>query len=178
MGSDCDFFQWVDTPPGRSISSSASRARNDENAHMVPAKRKVRLRPAPRELHLTFGQFPEDKDEAARECFCKIPGIRRTVVKEGANKGRIFWKCSKYEGGCQFFEWDDEPPRGTQASTGVGFGGTSRQNSVVGSTVLTNTASGGGTTGECYKCHQVGHWANCELILSAGGSADRRSLSQ
>ena len=41
-----------------------------------------------------------------------------TVFKEGANKGRKFWKCGNGEGSaCKFWEWDDEAPRnyGTDA---------------------------------------------------------------
>jgi DNA topoisomerase-3 len=34
------------------------------------------------------------------------------VFKEGANKGRKFWKCGKGDGSaCKFWEWDDEAPR-------------------------------------------------------------------
>jgi DNA topoisomerase-3 len=34
-----------------------------------------------------------------------------TVFKEGANKGRKFWKCASDGMTCKFWEWDDEPPR-------------------------------------------------------------------
>jgi hypothetical protein len=49
---------------------------------------------------------------------CGQPAIERRVTKEGANKGRLFYKCSvdynKDGTGCGFFEFQDELPA-TQA---------------------------------------------------------------
>jgi GRF zinc finger len=75
-------------------------------------------------------------------------------VKEGANKGRKFWKCSKSEESqCKFFEWDDQPP-----AMGPTFGSSGRQVSAQA------PGAAASATGECYKCHQPGHWANGECI--------------
>ena len=45
-------------------------------------------------------------------CECNVPVAEKTVVKEGPNKGRIFWKCGKGDE-CPFFEWADGPSNNT-----------------------------------------------------------------
>ena len=41
-------------------------------------------------------------------CDCNTPAVERTVQKEGANKGRNFWKCGGGpEKDCDFFAWAD-----------------------------------------------------------------------
>lgn len=71
----------------------------------------------------TYGQdLPSRKFTAqstsAPLCVCGQPAIERRVTKEGANKGRLFYKCSvdynKDGTGCGFFEFQDELPA-TQA---------------------------------------------------------------
>ena len=45
-------------------------------------------------------------------CFCGLPARQFTVQKEGPNKGRVFYKCSRPTEGlepqCSFFQWADE----------------------------------------------------------------------
>ncbi|KAJ2488277.1 DNA topoisomerase 3-alpha [Coemansia sp. RSA 2050] len=42
-------------------------------------------------------------------CNCQIPASRLVTVKDGPNKGRPFFKCSKgATGGCGYFEWQDQ----------------------------------------------------------------------
>jgi DNA topoisomerase-3 len=44
-------------------------------------------------------------------CDCQIPSKLFTVAKEGPNKGRPFYGCSKPRGeSCKFFQWGDQPP--------------------------------------------------------------------
>ncbi|KAG8819991.1 DNA topoisomerase [Serendipita sp. 399] len=129
-GKDCEFFQWVDTPPSRPPTTAA----------------KVPKEPGSRAAITGTKRKPSDDNEDARQCRCKKDAIERTVTKEGQNKGRTFWKCSNPEDSqCKFFEWGDEPPGGSKLSAAV-FGESTRQNSA--------------TTGECYKCHQPGHWSS------------------
>ncbi|RZC37038.1 DNA topoisomerase 3-alpha [Asbolus verrucosus] len=43
------------------------------------------------------------------KCNCDLPAARRVVAKDGPNKGRPFYCCSKpREQGCGFFQWADE----------------------------------------------------------------------
>ncbi|KAF4597991.1 DNA topoisomerase [Pleurotus pulmonarius] len=100
----CGFFEWTgDRVPVGSVDSDTSKT--------VPTKRAFSLN--------------ETNTGPARTCKCNVDGTRLTVVKEGPNQGRKFWKCA--EGVCDFFEFDDEPPRtearGFSAQNGAGGGG-------------------------------------------------------
>lgn len=45
----------------------------------------------------------------AVQCNCNVPATRRTVSKEGPNKGRPFYCCAKpMAQSCGFFKWADE----------------------------------------------------------------------
>ncbi|GAA5979660.1 hypothetical protein JCM5350_003800 [Sporobolomyces pararoseus] len=51
--------------------------------------------------------YQNDNSEAPT-CQCQLPAVSRIVAKEGANKGRSFWSCSKRQDeSCGFFEWGD-----------------------------------------------------------------------
>ena len=42
-------------------------------------------------------------------CYCKLPSVSREVKKDGANKGKVFYTCSKYyDDKCKYFVWKDE----------------------------------------------------------------------
>jgi len=87
----------------------------------------------------------------ARQCRCKEDAVQRTVTKEGANKGRLFWGCAKgKDEGCHFFEWDDEPTK----------------TPVLGSSMLTLTVSHNDphSSGKCFKASN-----NQDCILLADG---------
>ena len=52
----------------------------------------------------------ESKESPATSCLCSLPATRRTVSKDGPNKGKQFWGCSKdfnAPDNCKFFEWAD-----------------------------------------------------------------------
>lgn len=38
-------------------------------------------------------------------CFCNLKAISRSVLKDGPNKGRVFYCCSDRSKPCAFFEW-------------------------------------------------------------------------
>jgi hypothetical protein len=46
------------------------------------------------------------------KCTCNIDAVKRTVVKEGPNKGREFWTCNNFDQTkkCKFFQWADQAP--------------------------------------------------------------------
>ena len=81
----------------------------------------------------------------------------RTVFKEGANKGRKFWKCANGEGpACIFWEWDDRPPRNYGSIDDVGDAG-AKSFSI--SSPNRNSASGGADV--CFKAR---------FLLNSGNS--------
>jgi len=42
-------------------------------------------------------------------CDCGVASVARVVKKEGPNKGKPFFGCATFPGGCSFFEWDSNP---------------------------------------------------------------------
>ncbi|XP_053693949.1 DNA topoisomerase 3-alpha [Sabethes cyaneus] len=62
-------------------------------------------------------------------CRCSIPARELTVKKEGPNKGRPFFGCSKAQNEqCGFFQWADEnnPPQNSNSGPGTTWGSQSR----------------------------------------------------
>lgn len=53
----------------------------------------------------------DDSDSDEDVPFCRCDDIakaqKRTVSKDTPNKGRMFWGCSRFPGGCNFFKWVD-----------------------------------------------------------------------
>ncbi|KAG2148661.1 DNA topoisomerase [Suillus bovinus] len=95
VGEGCGFFKWCDDGP---VGMPANPM------PLVPAKRAL--------------ASERSVDTVGRQCQCREDAARRTVTKEGPNKGRIFWGCSKgKDAGCDFFEWDDELPKPKSAAT-------------------------------------------------------------
>ncbi|XP_077979907.1 DNA topoisomerase 3-alpha-like [Glandiceps talaboti] len=109
-GGGCDFFVWAesdtdDAPSGGGTGSSFGTARTNVSAS-------------------SEGQRPSANVWGEVVCRCNQPAVKRTVQKEGANKGREFWTCPKSrDSQCGFFEWVDAA--GTSTSTSTGFGGNS-----------------------------------------------------
>lgn len=64
-------------------------------------------------------QYASSTNSTGIKCQCDIPAGERTVVKEGANKGRKFWKCGNGDQ-CNFFEWMDGPSQ--QKSSAISSG--------------------------------------------------------
>ncbi|KAF9050298.1 DNA topoisomerase [Panaeolus papilionaceus] len=141
----CHFFMFVENTPmvvatpytvNTATNASTTYTGYDTNrtasTSSIPAKRPVE----------SVVENPAGNLE--RLCLCGEDSISRITQKEGANKGRMFWKCGK--GACNFFSWDDEPAKPTPSAN-------SRP----------NTGGGGGSsTDTCYKCNGTGHWAaNC-----------------
>ncbi|KAG7553551.1 hypothetical protein FFLO_03058 [Filobasidium floriforme] len=63
--------------------------------------------PAPKRPR-TSGANTDNTGGTAPDCQCGAPAKQLVVRREGANKGRPFWTCSKgQDEGCGFFEWAD-----------------------------------------------------------------------
>ena len=85
-------------------------------------------------------------------CGCQMPSIIRTVNKEGANKGRTFFTCSKPQGAqCGFFSFcDDSSSSNNRGSAG---GGGFRASGGGGAVAPSNPGI------ICSRCRGEGHWA-------------------
>ncbi|WVO16515.1 hypothetical protein L204_104193 [Cryptococcus depauperatus] len=102
-----------------------------------------------------------DKDDSEHvECKCGLEAVIATVSKDGTNKGRKFWACpNNPKARCGFFQWQDDPNANFSNFGSKVCGGERRE---------------GGPMGECYKCHQAGHWAsNCPKDSNGEGSSYR-----
>ncbi|KAJ6498951.1 hypothetical protein C8R45DRAFT_864161, partial [Mycena sanguinolenta] len=142
----CTFFSWVDDAPV----ASGSRA--------IPAKRSY-----------SEQQDSGDGGRPVRKCKCNLTAVQRTVRKEGANQGRIFWKCPNVQGAeCGTFEWDDEPSQSSNnRAPASSFGAAGGSGSF-----------GAGRSREqdvCYKCNLSGHWASA--CPNGEGSATKKARS-
>jgi hypothetical protein len=99
---------------------------------------------------------PSNSQSSERTCKCQLPAVSRIVAKEGVNKGKEFFVCSKgMSDKCSFFEWaDDKTVSNTNMNSNNNYKsynnkGTSGGNSYTNSSTVT-----------CFKCKQTGHWAN------------------
>ncbi|XP_048575676.1 DNA topoisomerase 3-alpha isoform X2 [Nematostella vectensis] len=137
----CDFFLWADangplpsTPrPTLWSSTNGSSSWNDSG----------------------FGGSGGNSQSIGDElvCNCRQPAVSRTVNKDGPNKGRPFYSCSKPIGqSCGFFKWADQDEDGTGRgmSRGGSRGGT-------GGAARGGAGGGGRKRKRCGNCHQEGH---------------------
>ena len=54
------------------------------------------------------------RSTAKPKCECELFATKKTVSKNGPNKGRKFWTCTRVSGKCSFFQWaeaEEEPPK-------------------------------------------------------------------
>lgn len=87
---------------------------------------------------------PSSDSREEMRCGCNLEANRKTVAKEGPNKGRVFWCCSKVAKAaqCKFFKWADEMSH--DFAPVAGPSGTART----------------GSDQVCFKCGESGHWSN------------------
>ncbi|CAN8063132.1 unnamed protein product [Agarophyton chilense] len=112
----CKYFRVLPstTAPNRSIHNN--RALNE--AFEGGGVRKSN--PTQRRKNLENSLFRADDSEVGNipKCRCGSVAARRTVRKEGRNKGKIFFACQKPVGQqCGFFEWDNHPDHPNQGQS-------------------------------------------------------------
>jgi DNA topoisomerase-3 len=83
------------------------------------------------------------------KCSCGLIAILKTVSKDGPNKGKGFWMCSKVSNTkCSFFEWADE--NAVTANNTYSRQETSRKPAT-----RKTTTKKKGSASKCYKCGKV-----------------------
>ncbi|KAH8929181.1 prokaryotic type I DNA topoisomerase [Atractiella rhizophila] len=117
-------------------------------------------------------------DADAPPCQCGIASVERTVVKEGPNKGRVFFRCANGESGCKFFHWADgvgnntkrpsdsqEEGRSKRARTDAGGdAGTVRCQCGLEAVLLTVAKEGPNMGRQFYKCSKLSDAAKCSFF--------------
>ncbi|XP_053327854.1 DNA topoisomerase 3-alpha [Spea bombifrons] len=156
-GGACNFFLWADEEGGASRGAPAgpSSGGRPSGAFSSPMAAGDGFR--------SGGTAGDSGGEAT--CMCNQAAVTRTVLKDGANKGRQFHTCAKpREQQCGFFQWADENVApGPSTSFPNAFGGSA--NPQRGSGAKNKRPDYGssdrGPTAKkqrtCGICHQPGH---------------------
>lgn len=145
--SKCNFFLWADEA-GTSDTGGAGRNSNF-NSDTGGGGRSNYNRGNDSGFPASQSQRGRSNDGDIPCCQCGIPGKSLTVQKEGPNKGRQFYGCSKPRGeGCNFFQWADENS-GTSSGYGGGGGGKKRGSN--------STDTGVKKARKCGLCGVEGH---------------------
>ncbi|CAG0915750.1 unnamed protein product [Notodromas monacha] len=179
-GTDCNFFSWEDAvsaprdrPTGSTISFPAPQLNGSNSSFGVNSG----------------GSFsnPGSWDGPSNDvqeymCDCNVVARKFTVNKEGPNKGREFYVCSKNQGDagrCSFFLWADSNPSSVAPTIPRNTGsferpirsrGTSR-----GRARGRGTGAGRGAPGgrKCGICGNTGHnRKNCPNRFDGTGNED------
>jgi hypothetical protein len=91
----CDYFMWKDE-------SDKKRGQNIE-----PTIKHEKLEELEEEQQ--DEKYYKQQQKMGSMCYCKLSSVSREVKKDGPNKGKIFYTCSKYfDDKCKYFVWKDE----------------------------------------------------------------------
>lgn len=124
----------------RSNGQAASANRTSDRQSLPPAPVYNQGPPPPRPPAPGRSRSsPSDAQDGsnAPQCRCEEPAVKRTVMKEGANKGKQFWSCSKPQSdGCGFFDWVVEGAQSNYSSAQAsGSRNTSWQSNATGTSI-------------------------------------------
>ncbi|XP_032669264.1 DNA topoisomerase 3-alpha isoform X2 [Odontomachus brunneus] len=110
QGNGCDFFLWASNSEESQMSDHFNRltGRSNRSAESIGHSSRVTS-------NVDWGNSALSNDVM---CQCNQPARKLTVHKEGPNKGRQFYGCSKsMNSGCNFFKWADENTDWNNSST-------------------------------------------------------------
>ncbi|KAJ1973331.1 DNA topoisomerase 3-alpha, partial [Dimargaris verticillata] len=147
METRCDFFQWANEPSRSNDHVPLSGAALD-----------------------SFQDHIHKANQATNrvQCNCGLLATAAVTQKEGPNQGRTYYKCCKTYQKCNFFQWADEAPSGSNTvppTSGIASYGNGSGSSASSSAALRNNGSSGGANSDwtanatCYICQQMGHIA-------------------
>ncbi|KAK6171091.1 hypothetical protein SNE40_019350 [Patella caerulea] len=148
-GTGCNFFLWAD----ENTTTVNSNTTNNNN-YTLNRQDNYSNRPPPQ-----ANQWNNSSGDNV-QCPCGLPAKSLTVQKDGPNKGRPFYGCSKPRvESCGFFQWGDQPSDGG-GGMGRGNGGGARNNQTGYKRqggAGPQTDGGGVKKRKCGICHVEGH---------------------
>jgi hypothetical protein len=101
----CDYFMWKDE-------SDKKRGQYIKPNEEPIKKLTEELIEEPEEKELKQDhdeKYYKQQQKMGLMCYCKLPSVSREVKKDGSNKGKIFYTCSRYfDDKCKYFVWKDE----------------------------------------------------------------------
>ena len=114
----CSYFMWKDESDNKIKNSNKN---SNKNIKKVESTEEMPLEPIKEPIKEQFKEPIEEQKENNNQedykklqkkglmCYCKLPSVSREVKKDGANKGKVFYTCSKYyDDKCKYFVWKDE----------------------------------------------------------------------
>jgi len=90
----CDYFMWKeDSSPIINIVAEVTKINND-NINANDTNNNVN------------DKYCKQQQKLGLMCNCKLPSVLREVKKDGPNKGKMFYTCSKnFDDKCKYFVW-------------------------------------------------------------------------
>ncbi|KAK9765124.1 DNA topoisomerase, variant 3 [Basidiobolus ranarum] len=180
QGQGCDFFQWSDEVPSLptvTVSSERADAFNhgtEDNGFWS----------------MLTNQFDSDMSSDTPnpnkpKCGCGLLGVMKTVSKDGPNKGKRFFTCTKSIRRCTFFQWVEDDcgiPGGNTSNSSAGISGVCYKCNQSGHfgrdcpqpSGSTRKQTSGGNS--CYNCNKKGHFAN-DCPMKVGGGQTSKSTT-
>lgn len=171
QGTGCDFFLWADqdaVPPNSVAPPISGPAIGNMTGHQ-PVRQPgfLSARRGNQRGGASRGCVSSSGGVSVVMCKCEEEAVVRTVQKEGPNKGKQFYTCSKpREQQCQFFEWSDQLPPSSirsysaRGGRGHGRGGENSWRATHNKNASSASASGEGkkrAPPTCSMCREVGH---------------------
>ena len=126
-GGTCDFFLWADAQDSDVASGGGDWT--DAKSWDSQGSNKSNSRATQEKSHQNSFPRPNSRSNAhssEKMCECGQLAVTNTVKKDGPNKGRLFWTCSKPFGEkCNMFDWADDstgaiPSQNSQSNNNSG----------------------------------------------------------
>lgn len=98
----CNYFMWKDeSDKKRGINVNIKSVQSFDERELCEERKESN------EEH--DEKYYKQQQKMGLMCYCKLPSVSREVKKDGPNKGKIFYTCSRYfDDKCKYFVWNDE----------------------------------------------------------------------
>ncbi|KAL1916274.1 uncharacterized protein VTP21DRAFT_5891 [Calcarisporiella thermophila] len=133
-GKGCDYFSWAEE-----IEGSLHVSDDSNQLSIVDADALDRFR-----SHL---EIPTSSSTNRARCHCGLLCAVRTVSKDGPNKGRQFYACSKKVAQCKYFQFIEDEEVGETAH-------------IDNATTRVAGESSRKQTMQCFNCGEIGHFSS------------------